>query len=57
MVDFLGREGRLLKVKGLDALNGSPLLDIKPYSGSLDAFPDARIGWFRDREIPCDEEE
>ncbi len=49
VVDFLGREGRFLKVKGLDALNGSPLLDIKPYSGSLDAFPDARIGWLRDR--------
>jgi tRNA-Thr(GGU) m(6)t(6)A37 methyltransferase TsaA len=48
VVDFLEREGRFLKVKGLDALDGSPLIDIKPYSGSIDAFPNARIGWLRD---------
>lgn len=44
VVDFLGREGRFVKVSGLDALDGSPVIDIKPYSGSIDAFPDARIG-------------
>ena len=49
VADFLERTGRFLKVKGLDALDGSPLLDIKPYSASLDAFPDARIGWLRDK--------
>ena len=47
VVDLMEREGRILKVKGLDALDGSPLIDIKPYEGSLDAFPDARIGWLR----------
>ena len=49
VADFLERKGRFLKVKGLDALDGSPLLDIKPYSASLDAFPDASIGWFGDK--------
>ena len=50
VVDFLQREGRFLKVKGLDALDGSPLIDIKPYSGTIDAFPDARIGWVQGGE-------
>jgi tRNA-Thr(GGU) m(6)t(6)A37 methyltransferase TsaA len=48
VVDFLGRDGRLVRVNGLDALDGSPLLDLKPYSASIDSFPDARIGWLKD---------
>jgi len=31
VVELLGRKGNVLKVKGLDALDGSPVLDIKPY--------------------------
>jgi tRNA-Thr(GGU) m(6)t(6)A37 methyltransferase TsaA len=31
VVCFLERKGNILKVTGLDALNGSPILDIKPY--------------------------
>ena len=30
-VDLIAREGRELVVRGLDALNGTPLLDIKPF--------------------------
>jgi len=30
-VTLLNREGNVLKVTGLDALNGTPVLDIKPY--------------------------
>lgn len=43
---------RLLKIEGLtlyvdeaDLLNGTPVLDIKPYIPLADAFPDARAGW------------
>ena len=43
VVNFIGRKGRFLEVKGLDALDGSPLIDIKPYSAAIDAFPDARM--------------
>jgi tRNA-Thr(GGU) m(6)t(6)A37 methyltransferase TsaA len=50
VVDLLERNGRFLKVRGLEALQGSPLIDIKPYSASIDAFPDARVGWGRGRE-------
>lgn len=45
VVDFLERNGRFLNVRGLDALDGSLLIDIKPYSPAIDSFPDARAGW------------
>ena len=35
-VELLKREGRKLKVKGLDAIEGTPVLDIKPYSDMID---------------------
>lgn len=38
-------EGGTLTVKGMDALDGSVLLDIKPYSTDMDSIPDARVGW------------
>lgn len=33
--------GRTVRVAGLDALDGTPVLDIKPYAPSIDAIPDA----------------
>jgi formylmethanofuran dehydrogenase subunit E len=36
IVEFVRREGNLLFVRGLDAIDGTPLLDIKPYSADLD---------------------
>ncbi|MFA6836724.1 MAG: tRNA (N6-threonylcarbamoyladenosine(37)-N6)-methyltransferase TrmO [Fibrobacteraceae bacterium] len=43
---------KLLKIEGLslfvdeaDLLDGSPILDIKPYIPKADAFPDAKAGW------------
>jgi len=41
VADFLRLEGNLLTVRGVDALDGSPLLDIKIYAPHIDAFPDA----------------
>ncbi len=35
----------ILNIKGLDMLDGSPVLDIKPYVGDFDEFSDVRIGW------------
>ncbi|MFN3527581.1 MAG: tRNA (N6-threonylcarbamoyladenosine(37)-N6)-methyltransferase TrmO [Candidatus Altarchaeaceae archaeon] len=32
VVEFIKREGRNLYVKGLEAFNGTPILDIKPYT-------------------------
>lgn len=45
IVELLGVSGNRLKVKGMDALDGSVLLDIKPYFPGIDSFPDARVGW------------
>lgn len=46
VVELLRREGNRLSVRGLDAVDGSPVVDIKPYSARIDSFPEARIGWF-----------
>jgi tRNA-Thr(GGU) m(6)t(6)A37 methyltransferase TsaA len=46
---LIGIEGNKLSVVGLDCLDGTPLLDIKPYFASTDSVPDARVGWHADR--------
>ena len=38
-------DGTRLSVVGLDCLDGTPLLDLKPYFASTDAVPDAVVGW------------
>ncbi len=43
VVKLLERDGRVLRVLGLDALNGTPVLDIKPYLVRGDSVPDASI--------------
>ena len=37
-------EGTLLSVIGLDCLDGTPLIDLKPYFASTDAVPEAVVG-------------
>jgi tRNA-Thr(GGU) m(6)t(6)A37 methyltransferase TsaA len=37
-------EGRLIRTSPMDILDGTPLLDIKPYVPDLDCFPDASKG-------------
>jgi tRNA-Thr(GGU) m(6)t(6)A37 methyltransferase TsaA len=39
-----------LTVVGIDCLDGTPLLDIKPYFASTDAVPDAVVGWHAERK-------
>jgi tRNA-Thr(GGU) m(6)t(6)A37 methyltransferase TsaA len=43
-------EGNRLSVIGLDCLDGTPLLDLKPYFASTDAVPDAAVGWHAERK-------
>ncbi|MBC8133789.1 MAG: tRNA (N6-threonylcarbamoyladenosine(37)-N6)-methyltransferase TrmO [Deltaproteobacteria bacterium] len=38
-------EGRCLHVRGIDLLDGTPILDVKPYVPYADAFPEAKAGW------------
>jgi tRNA-Thr(GGU) m(6)t(6)A37 methyltransferase TsaA len=44
-VQLVKVDGLKLSVVGLDCLDGTPLLDIKPYFASTDAVPDATVGW------------
>ena len=41
-VELLGIEGATLTVRNVDCVDGTPLLDIKPYFASTDSFPDAK---------------
>jgi tRNA-Thr(GGU) m(6)t(6)A37 methyltransferase TsaA len=44
VVALLGmEEGAALRVRGLDAIDGTPVLDVKPYLPEYDAVPEARI--------------
>jgi len=45
VVELVAREKNVLKVKGLDAIDGAPLLDIKPYIPSIDERSVVRPGW------------
>ncbi len=42
-VRLLEHRGNILKVRGLDAIDGTPVIDIKPYIPRYDAAADARI--------------
>ena len=44
----------IIEVNGLDLLDGTPVLDIKPYVPAFDSFPSARAGWMD--EISTDTE-
>ncbi|MEI8356238.1 MAG: TrmO family methyltransferase [Deltaproteobacteria bacterium] len=35
-----------MHVSGIDVLDGTPLLDVKPYLTRFDCFPEASEGWF-----------
>jgi tRNA-Thr(GGU) m(6)t(6)A37 methyltransferase TsaA len=50
VVKLVGVEGTRLSVVGLDCLDDTPLLDIKPYFASTDAFADAVVGWHQARK-------
>ncbi len=55
IVRLLKQDGRFLSVSGVDMLDGTPLLDIKPYLPRFDAHPSASEGWAADtafREKP-----
>ncbi len=41
-------DGTILHLENVDILDGTPLLDIKPYVPRFDFFPDARSGWLQE---------
>ena len=55
VVELLAREGANLRVRGVDMLDGTPILDIKPY---LSSVPEERLrrGWVAEAERRIDGE-
>ncbi len=49
MVQLTARRGNILEIAGVDVLDGTPLLDIKPYVPDFDVHPATRIGWYETR--------
>lgn len=49
VVRFRGRAGRRLKISELDMIEGTPVLDIKPYT-RRDLKPEARFGWLENKQ-------
>lgn len=49
VVRLLGREGRTLRVGGIDMLDRSPVIDIKPYLSSV-PVESLALGWFGEAE-------
>jgi tRNA (adenine37-N6)-methyltransferase len=46
-VRLIGIDGHRLRIKGVDVLDGTPLLDIKPYVPQFDSFDARRTGWLQ----------
>lgn len=53
-VELLSIEGLVLRVKNLDMLDGTPVLDLKPYVAYTDAIVDASAGWLERADRPAD---
>lgn len=47
-------EGRTLHIEGHDMLDGTPVLDIKPYIPYTDALPEATSGWLQEAGLVAD---
>jgi formylmethanofuran dehydrogenase subunit E len=47
VVELVKVEGRRLHVRGVDCLDGTPVIDIKPYNPDIDVFPRAVVRWYK----------
>jgi hypothetical protein len=46
-------DGLVLHIRDADMLDGTPVLDLKPYVAYTDAHPGAGTGWLEDKESAC----
>ena len=49
IVRLLTRRGNILDVEGVDMLDGTPLLDIKPFVPEFDVRSNVKTGWYAQR--------
>lgn len=54
-VELLEIEGNILKIRGVDVLDKTPLIDIKPYVAKFDAVPATRFGWLEKNAKKADD--
>ena len=52
VVRLVNREGNKLEILGADMLDGTPLVDIKPYVPDFDIHQVTKIGWYASRAHP-----
>lgn len=52
VVRLIRRENTRLEVAGVDVLDGTPLLDIKPYLPDFDVYAVTKTGWYAHRAHP-----
>lgn len=50
IVRLIGVDKNIVTVQGIDVLDGTPLLDIKPYIAAFDAVQHSRSGWMQASE-------
>ena len=53
VVKVVERKGNIVKVSGIDMIEGTPILDIKPYT-SRDQKSPIKLGWLENRMKTCD---
>ncbi len=55
-IEYTKTEGPVLHVLGADLMDGTPILDVKPYLPYTDSHPEASAGFASEpvREIPCE---
>jgi tRNA-Thr(GGU) m(6)t(6)A37 methyltransferase TsaA len=51
IVRLLARRENILEIEGVDVLDGTPLLDIKPYVPDFDIRQDVQTGWYATRSV------
>lgn len=51
IVELKRVKGTILEVSGIDVLDGTPLIDIKPYVKQFDHRDDSRSGWVEDQYL------
>jgi tRNA-Thr(GGU) m(6)t(6)A37 methyltransferase TsaA len=49
IVRLLARHSNVLEIEGVDVLDGTPLLDLKPYVPEFDARTEVQTGWYHHR--------
>jgi tRNA-Thr(GGU) m(6)t(6)A37 methyltransferase TsaA len=50
VVELLRRRGNRLSIRGVDVVDGTPLLDVKPHVPAFDAPAGTRIGWMEGKD-------